>query len=69
MDWTERVFHTSPDGGSGSLELGIVIGGLVAAAMALAGAGKLIPAVSRLAHGLVEQVRRAVKPAPDRLDG
>jgi hypothetical protein len=68
MDWIERVFHTSPDGGSGAMELGVIIGVVVAAAMALAGTMKLIPAVSRVSRGLLRQTRRTAKPAPNRVD-
>ncbi|HLW48555.1 MAG TPA: hypothetical protein VKW09_12390 [bacterium] len=41
MDWIERLLHVSPDGGNGSLEVGIVAGAAVALAMILAGALKL----------------------------
>jgi hypothetical protein len=41
MDWIERLFHVAPDGGSGSVEVGIVAGVAIAAAMAVAGALKL----------------------------
>jgi hypothetical protein len=43
MDWIERLFHISPDGGNGSLELGIFVGAAVAVAMAVAGALKVSP--------------------------
>ena len=36
MDWVERILHVSPDGGNGSLELGTVIGAIVAVVMVLA---------------------------------
>lgn len=41
MDWIERVFHLSPDGGSGSLEVGIIAGAAVALALVIASAIKL----------------------------
>jgi hypothetical protein len=47
MDWIERLFHVSPDGGSGSFELGIALGVLVALAMIAAGAVKLGPRLQR----------------------
>lgn len=43
MDWIERLLHISPDGGNGSLELGLLMGAAVAAAMALAGIRKAFP--------------------------
>ena len=45
MDWIERLFHVAPDGGSGSLEVGIVAGAAVALALAIASAIKLDAAV------------------------
>ena len=45
MDWIERLFHVAPDGGTGSLEVGIVAGVVVALAMMIAGAIKLTSAV------------------------
>ena len=47
MDWIERLFHIAPDGGSGSLEIGIFAGAAVALAMMIAAAIKLGPAVKR----------------------
>lgn len=47
MDWIEQVFHISPDGGSGSLEIGIIAGAAVALAMVIAGALKLGALVRR----------------------
>lgn len=47
MDWIERVLHLSPDGGSGSLETGIVAAAAIALAMVIAGAVKLGPVVKR----------------------
>ena len=47
MDWIERLFHLSPDGGSGSLEVGIVAGAAVALAMVIAGAVGIRAAVKR----------------------
>jgi hypothetical protein len=45
MDWIERLFHVAPDGGSGSLEVGIVAGAAVALALMIASAIKLGSAV------------------------
>jgi len=47
MDWIERLFHVSPDGGNGSFELGIALGVLVALAMIAAGAVKVGPRLQR----------------------
>jgi len=47
MDWIERLLHVAPDGGSGSLEIGIFAGAAVALAMMIAAAIKLGPAVKR----------------------
>ena len=47
MDWIERLFHVAPDGGSGSLEIGIVAGAAVGLAMMIAAAIKLGPALKR----------------------
>jgi hypothetical protein len=33
LDWIERLFHVSPDGGSGSLEISIIAGAAVALAL------------------------------------
>jgi hypothetical protein len=41
MDWIERLLHVAPDGGNGSVEIGIVAGVAIAAAMVVAGALKL----------------------------
>lgn len=47
MDWIEQIFHVSPDGGNGSLEVGIIAGALVAAAMVVASAVGLVRLVGR----------------------
>jgi hypothetical protein len=47
MDWIERLFHLAPDGGSGSLEVGIIAGAAVALALAIASAIKLGAAMKR----------------------
>jgi hypothetical protein len=47
MDWIERVFHLAPDGGNGSLEIGIVAGAAVALAMVVGSVIKLTPALKR----------------------
>ena len=45
MDWIERVFHISPDGGNGSLEMFIFVGIAVAVAMVLVKVLKLGPKI------------------------
>ena len=45
MDWIERFLHISPDAGSGSLELSIVIGALIGLTMILVGVTKVVPTV------------------------
>ena len=45
MDWIERLFHISPDGGNGSLEMAIFVGIAVAVAMVLVKVLKLGPRV------------------------
>ena len=45
MDWIERLFHVAPDGGNGSLEVGVVAGAAVALALMIASAIKLSSAV------------------------
>ncbi len=45
MDWIERFLHISPDGGSGSLELSIIIGALIGLAMILVGVARVVPTV------------------------
>jgi hypothetical protein len=47
MDWIERLFHFAPDGGSGSLEVGIIAGAAVAFGMVIISAIKLSPVVQR----------------------
>jgi hypothetical protein len=56
MDWIERIFHVSPDGGSGSFELGIVIGVLVAVGMLLAAVGKLGPRLRTWRHHVLRRI-------------
>ncbi len=68
MDWVERVFHVSPDGGSGSLELGIAVGVVVAIAMVLACVIRLLPAMRRLFQRLSRSDRHA-GPSLDRFNG
>jgi len=41
MDWIERLLHVAPDGGNGSVEIGIAAGAAIALAMVVAGALKL----------------------------
>jgi hypothetical protein len=55
MDWIERLFHLSPDGGNGALELGIATGALVALAMILVAAIKLVPTVRSWSHSLAKR--------------
>ncbi|HET7264635.1 MAG TPA: hypothetical protein VFL28_08195 [bacterium] len=59
MDWIETLFHISPDGGSGSLEVGIVAGAAVALAMVIAGAVGIRAAAKRWAARSVSQPREA----------
>ena len=47
MDWIEGLFHVSPDGNNGSLELGIMVGALIGLVMFLAAMAKVIPTVRR----------------------
>ena len=49
MDWIERLFHFAPDGGSGSLEVGIIAGAAVAFGMVIISVIKLSPVVQRWA--------------------
>ena len=57
MDWIERLFHISPDGGNGSLELGIFVGAAVAVAMALAGVLKVSPRARKWSASLLRRDR------------
>lgn len=59
MDWIERLFHLSPDGGSGSLEVGIVAGAAVALAMVVAGAVGIRAEVKRWVARSTPQSREA----------
>jgi hypothetical protein len=68
MDWIERIFHVSPDGGSGSLELTIAVGVAVAIAMVLACVLKVLPAARRLFQRLSWSNRHAGR-SLDRFDG
>jgi hypothetical protein len=65
MDWIEKIFHISPDGGDGSLELGITVAVIVAVAMVLAGGSRLVHHLRRLSPGLSESNREA-PPSLDR---
>lgn len=69
MDWIERLFHLSPDGGSGSFELSVVIGALVAIAMIAASAVRLLPWVTRWYRVLQERSQEASPRALERFDG
>jgi hypothetical protein len=42
MDWIERIFHISPDGGSGTTEVLLLFGALFAIAIIATGAWKLV---------------------------
>jgi hypothetical protein len=68
MDWIERIFHVSPDGGSGSLELTIAVGVVVAITMVLACVIKVLPAARRLFQRPSRSNRHA-GPSLDRFDG
>jgi hypothetical protein len=63
MDWIERLFHRAPDGGSGSLEIGIVAGAAVALALVVASAVKLGPAVKQTVARLASR-QRGGRPVP-----
>jgi hypothetical protein len=57
VDWIERLFHFAPDGGSGSLEVGIIAGAAVALAMAIISAIKLSPVVQRWSSRRLSRAR------------
>jgi|GEM_PF-4919347 len=69
MDWIERLFHVSLDGGDGSLELGIVFGAAIALAMMVAGAVKLIPAVRSWVTGRSKRADAVSVPHANRSRG
>jgi hypothetical protein len=62
MDWIERLFHLAPDGGSGTLEVGIVAGAAVAFALMIASAIKIRAAVKHWFAPLGSQPREKVDP-------
>jgi hypothetical protein len=57
MDWIERLFHVSPDRGSGSLEIGMVAGAAIALVMVIARGVKMRPAVERWLAVLTSHTR------------
>lgn len=59
MDWIEKLFHLSPDGGSGSLEVGIVAGAAVALALMIASGIKIRAAVKHWLGLLTSQPRES----------
>jgi hypothetical protein len=63
MDWIERLFHLAPDGGSGTLEVGIIAGAAVALALMIASAIRLRAAVKRWFAPLASQPRES-EPTP-----
>ncbi len=69
MDWIERLLHLNPDGGSGSLELSIIIGAVIAIGMAMAGAIKVIPIVRSFYRSMTFRKQNEAGAAPDRFDG
>ncbi len=69
MDWIERLFHIAPDGGNGTLEVGIVAGAAVALAMLIASAIKLRAAVKHWFALLASQPRDKRADPVDRVDG
>ena len=69
MDWIERLFHFAPDGGSGSLEVGITAGAAVALAMVIISAIKLTPVVRRWSSFLASQPRQTAPSPLTRFDG
>jgi hypothetical protein len=69
MDWIERLLHLSPDGGSGSLEVGIVAGAAVALALMIASAIKLRGTVKYWFARLASQLRESEPTPLTRFDG
>lgn len=57
MDWIERVFHVSPDGGNGSFEVVVLLGALVLFTAALR--RWRIRRVRRRPHGAQPAPRRS----------
>ena len=69
MDWIERLFHVAPDGGSGSLEVGIVAGAAVALVLMIASAIKLSTLVKRWFARLATPKRESEPTPPTRVGG
>ena len=69
MDWIERLFHVAPDGGSGSLEVGIVAGAAVALVLMIASAIKLSAAVKHWVARLAFPPRESKPTPPTRVGG
>lgn len=69
MDWIERLFHLAPDGGSGTLEVGIIAGAAVALALMIASAIKLRAAVKHWFALITSQPRESEPAASTRFDG
>ena len=59
MDWIERLFHVAPDGGNGSLEVGIVAGAAVALVLMIASAIKLSTVVKHWVARLASPPRES----------
>ena len=65
MDWIERLFRLSPDGGRGTLEAGIATGAAAAAVMiavSALGAARLATKWLRAMRGAREVARPPVEP-------
>lgn len=69
MDWIERLFHIAPDGGDGSLEIGITVGIVVAVLIALTGAARLLSIVRRWRDTLRASTPPTAPHSLDRSDG
>ncbi len=69
MDWIERLFHVAPDGGSGSLEVGIVAGAAVGLVLMIASAIKLSAAVKHWFARLASPPRESEPGPPTRVGG
>ncbi|HEX9247367.1 MAG TPA: hypothetical protein VGA35_14475 [bacterium] len=69
MDWIEKLLHITPDGGNGSLEVGIVAGAAVALAMVITGTIKVRPVVKHWFILVRSRVRESESTSLTRFDG